>query len=263
MSVDVQMEFAVEMSCSACSNAVKKALQDCAVKIVSIDIDKQTVLVQTNQSIQKIQDIIESTGKRAVLMGQGPSIGGKHLGAAVAEMSGPSVKGIIRLLQLDEENCLVQGTLDGLVPGEHGLNIHEFGDLSNGCANCGDHYNPYGKSHGDRGDQERHVGDLGNILADKNGRSVFHFLDDQVKVWDIIGRSMVVHENPDLGHRNEPSSSTLNGNSGPGLACGIVARSAGLLENTKRICACDGVVIWEERNVPAAGTERSLFAQKT
>ena len=40
---------------------------------------------------------------------------------------------------------------------------------------------------------------------------------------------------------------TRDGNCGTGVACGIIARSAGLGENTKKICACDGVsamVIW-------------------
>ena len=40
------------------------------------------------------------------------------------------------------------------------------------------------------------------------------------------------------------------------LACGIISRSAGLFENTKKICACDGVTLWEERNRPLAGPNR-------
>lgn len=40
------------------------------------------------------------------------------------------------------------------------------------------------------------------------------------------------------------------------LACGIIARSAGLFQNSKRICACDGVVVWDERDVPVAGAGR-------
>lgn len=35
-------------------------------------------------------------------------------------------------------------------------------------------------------------GDLGEIDVDTNGRSVFRKTDDIVKVWDIIGRSLVV-----------------------------------------------------------------------
>ena len=38
--------------------------------------------------------------------------------------------------------CIVEGTLDGLEPGEHGLAVHEAGDVSRGCHSLGDHYNP-------------------------------------------------------------------------------------------------------------------------
>lgn len=31
------------------------------------------------------------------------------------------------------------------------------------------------------------------------------------------------------------------------LACGIIARSSSLFQNTKKICACDGLTIWDER----------------
>lgn len=41
------------------------------------------------------------------------------------------------------------------------------------------------------------------------------------------------------------------------LVCGIIARSAGLFQNPKQICACDGVTLWEERDRPIAGKGRS------
>lgn len=55
------------------------------------------------------------------------------MGAAVCMMAseGPVV-GLIRMVQLNGETCLIEGTVDGLKPGDHGLNIHEFGDISNG-----------------------------------------------------------------------------------------------------------------------------------
>lgn len=43
------------------------------------------------------------------------------------------------------------------------------------------------------------------------------------------------------------------------LACGIIARSAGIFQNFKRICACDGVTIWDEREKPLAGGSRGNF----
>lgn len=47
------------------------------------------------------------------------------------------------------------------------------------------------------------------------------------------------------------------------LACGIIARSAGLFKNPKQICACDGVTIWEERDRPIAGKGRSKASTET
>ncbi|XP_020604272.1 copper chaperone for superoxide dismutase-like, partial [Orbicella faveolata] len=97
----------------------------------------------------------------------------------------------------------------------------------------------------------KHVGDLGNILADKNGRASFRLEDKTVKVWDIIGRSLVVHHGEDdLGRANN-ALSEITGNSGPGLSCGIIARSAGLFQNTKKFCACDGKILWEDKPLSA------------
>jgi copper chaperone for superoxide dismutase len=65
--------------------------------------------------------------------------GGGNLGAAVAMLGDASgcgfgiLKGVIRFLQTDENTCVVDGTLDGLSPGLHGLHIHECGDISQGC----------------------------------------------------------------------------------------------------------------------------------
>lgn len=47
--------------------------------------------------------------------------------------NGSGVFGVIRFFQKQNDVCIIDGTIDGLVPGEHGLHIHEFGDLSDGC----------------------------------------------------------------------------------------------------------------------------------
>ena len=31
------------------------------------------------------------------------------------------------------------------------------------------------------------------------------------------------------------------------LTCGIIARSAGLFQNSKKFCACDGKILWEDK----------------
>lgn len=171
------------------------------------------------------------------------------------------IKGVIRfsLPANEAHGCVVDGVIDGLTSGQHGIHIHECGDISNGCKNLGQHYNPRKTRHGspDNSADQRHVGDLGNIEADSSGRATFRFTDKLVSVGDIIGRSIVVTENADDFGCGNNEQSLIDGNSGAILAFGIIARSAGILQNFKKICACDGVTIWDERDKPAAGSKRS------
>lgn len=61
------------------------------------------------------------------------------LGVAVAMLSGPGpVQGVVRFLQLPENRCLIDGTIDGLEPGAHGLHVHELGDLTRDCMRYAD-----------------------------------------------------------------------------------------------------------------------------
>ena len=75
---------------------------------------------------------------------------------------------------MSEDSCVIEGTVDGLCPGEEGLAIHETGDTSRDCASLGNHYNRRGIRHGSpvNGRGDRHVGDLGNV-AEYDGRAMF------------------------------------------------------------------------------------------
>ncbi|KAG8041681.1 hypothetical protein G9C98_000679 [Cotesia typhae] len=246
-----KIEFAVNMTCEKCVNAIKNCLSnDKDIIKLDVSLDRGTVLVETKLPYTVIQEKIESLGKRAVLKGFGDG------SSAVSMIGGTSgfsrnlnTQGVIRFIET-EKGCLVDGTIDGLSPGAHGLHIHECGDISNGCESVGSHLNPYNCSHGGPQDDisNKHMGDLGNIIADKAGRALFRFQNNDIKVSDIIGRSLVVTENEDDLGKGQNLNSKIDGNSGSKIACGIIARSCGIFENVKKICSCDGKTLWDERD---------------
>eukprot|EP00057_Strongylocentrotus_purpuratus_P019570 XP_011674044.1 PREDICTED: LOW QUALITY PROTEIN: copper chaperone for superoxide dismutase [Strongylocentrotus purpuratus] len=257
MATPSQMEFAVQMTCNSCVEAIQKSLDGIeGIQGVDINLSKEQVVVTTVLPTSRVIELLESTGRRAVLKGQGSNETGAHLGAAVAMLeTGDPVRGVVRLLQVAQETCIIDGTIDGLSPGEHSLRVHQYGDISDGCASCGNIFDARGFLHGEKAGEQKAAGDLGVIVAGDNGRSTFRMENGQVKVWDVIGRSMVVGAGSDV-------TAEIGAKFGLGIACGIIARSAGLFENTKKICACDGITLWDERNVPIAGKERSEYARK-
>ena len=134
-----------------------------------------------------------------------------------------SVKGTILLKQAGSGPTLVVGKITGLTPGKHGLHIHEFGDLSQGCDSAGGHFNPDNVDHGDL--SNGHVGDLGNIVADENGIANIGIAADRITLRgerSVVGRSIVIHSNEDDLGRGGNDESLKTGNAGDRLACGVI-----------------------------------------
>jgi Cu-Zn family superoxide dismutase len=134
--------------------------------------------------------------------------------------------GTVRFSQKNPDGpVVVKGEISGLTPGKHGFHVHEFGDNTNGCTSAGAHFNPFGLTHGAPEDRERHVGDLGNVVADESGVAKFELTDKLLNLTgpnSIIGRTVVVHELvDDLGKGGHEFSKTT-GNAGGRLACGVI-----------------------------------------
>ena len=149
--------------------------------------------------------------------------------------------------------CIMQGKCDGYIELEeygkkrvkltlnisnldpysiHAFHIHETGDMRNGCMSLKAHYNPHNKNHGGLDDKDRHVGDFGNIVADKDGNVKQTFMSDLVKLkgkTSVIGRSFVIHEGVDDLGKGGNEESLKTGNAGARIGCGVI----GYAENSK------------------------------
>lgn len=110
--------------------------------------------------------------------------------------------------------------LTGLAPGKHGFHVHQYGDCSMMDGKCaGGHFNPDGAPHGSPLEARRHVGDLGNVVADENGRAVYKRVDQLISFSgprSIIGRSIIVHAGED------DLTSQPSGDAGARVGCGVI-----------------------------------------
>lgn len=132
---------------------------------------------------------------------------------------GNEVHGTVTFEQSDS-GVVVNVKIEGLTPGKHGFHIHEFGDCSaSDGTSAGGHFNPTGMEHGSPMGEMRHVGDLGNLEANAEGKAEYMHVDSHLKLNganSIIGRSIIVHADED-DLKTQPT-----GNAGARVACGSI-----------------------------------------
>ncbi len=141
---------------------------------------------------------------------------------AVAELHGTKGNNVSGIVTFTKEGNLIKVVADikGLKPGKHGFHIHEYGDCSSGDGtSAGGHFNPDNVQHGAPDKSMSHVGDLGNIEADKDGNAHLEMTDSLLSFSgprSIIGRGVIVHAAED------DLTSQPAGNAGPRVACGVI-----------------------------------------
>lgn len=122
------------------------------------------------------------------------------------------------------EGTIVAARVNGLPQGEmpcgervFGFHVHQGASCSGTpeepFANAIGHYNPYGCMH------PQHAGDLPPLFGDSKGYAMTIFYTDRFVPEEVIGRVVIIHDNPD-DFKTQPS-----GNSGAMIACGEIMKS--------------------------------------
>lgn len=127
----------------------------------------------------------------------------------------PGIHGQVRFYQ-EPDHVLVMADVAGLPQnsktGFFGFHIHEGSNCGGaGFPQTGAHYNP------NNADHPSHAGDLPPLMM-QQGHAHLAVRTDRFRVRDILGRTVVIHDNPDDFH-TQPA-----GNSGSKIACGVIGR---------------------------------------
>ena len=138
---------------------------------------------------------------------------------AVAQIHGgmeaPQLSGCVQFYQ--ESGCVfIVAALSGLTKesktGFFGFHIHQGEDCSGtDFSETGSHYNPAGREH------PKHAGDLPPLL-ECQGNAYLSVRTDRFSVNEIVGRTVVIHSDPDDFH-TQPA-----GNAGKKIACGVICK---------------------------------------
>lgn len=134
--------------------------------------------------------------------------------SAVSIFDTSSIKGVLRFCSIpNQQGIVIDGVVDGLEAFKNlDISIFEYGDI---------------------------MGDMGEVFknssyaatTNQQGRAAVRTVDNQLSVSELIGRGVCV---------------TSEGKK----SCGVIARSAGIFQNYKRLCLCSGKVLWDERDLP-------------
>lgn len=130
-------------------------------------------------------------------------------------------RGIVRFTQR-QDSTLITVDAKHVKEGLHGFHVHQSGDLSEGCTSLCSHYNPENVSHGGLHSRIRHRGDLGNVRADAKGEIKQSLKCSRITVQEIIGRSVIIHDQEDDLGRGENAESKKTGNAGKRILCGVI-----------------------------------------
>ena len=145
----------------------------------------------------------------------------KQATAAISSASGSEVTGTAVLKQSGDSITLTV-EIQNATPGLHAVHIHEKGDCSSPDGkSAGGHWNPTEVAHGEWGEGEFHLGDIGNMTVGDDGAGKIELTTDQWEmgtgsIRDIVGKGIIVHAGAD-DFTSQPS-----GAAGARIGCGAI-----------------------------------------
>uniref|UniRef100_A0A1I8H6T2 HMA domain-containing protein n=1 Tax=Macrostomum lignano TaxID=282301 RepID=A0A1I8H6T2_9PLAT len=175
-----KLQFAVNMTCQSCADSVSRVLSShqpaSDFADIRIQLTEQRVILRTSLHVDSVLELLETTGCRAVLQGVGTAsqgMRGQDFASGVVQLESvyttntSSVQGVVRILQPDDQQCLFDGTVDGLERDSwYSLEVRQGGDLSGGSDTCGPVYND-GSDDAQRLHGNSNAYGLTSVLADE------------------------------------------------------------------------------------------------
>uniref|UniRef100_A0A1I8FFT0 CST complex subunit CTC1 n=1 Tax=Macrostomum lignano TaxID=282301 RepID=A0A1I8FFT0_9PLAT len=305
-----KLQFAVNMTCQSCADSVSRVLSSHQPASDFADIRIQLTEQRSSCALRCTLTQCWScwrppaVGLCCKALAQPAGHAGQDFASGVVQLESvyttntSSVQGVVRILQPDDQQCLFDGTVDGLERDSwYSLEVRQGGDLSGGSDTCGPVYND-GSDDAQRLHGNSNAYGLTSVLADeltcprphlvpvasgflsndlrplsglqngpprppprltavadfafsfatpptyliwnsdeslRTGRSSLHWasgrlrfslISNRLRLWNLVGRCLTVSKSAGCSENV--------------CAAGIVARSAGLFANDKRICSCDG-----------------------
>ena len=128
-------------------------------------------------------------------------------------------------ISFEQDNNEVEMELELSFPSKAGqtvaVHIHEHGDCGNAGSDAHGHWNPTKSNHGKWGQGQFHLGDIGNVTLDANGKGKMEL---ETSLWsvgtgatnDVVGKAIMVHDKAD-DFTTQPT-----GDAGARIGCGVI-----------------------------------------
>lgn len=137
--------------------------------------------------------------------------------AVIHPLSDSDVSGTVHFTKASN-GVKVEVIIKGLSETKHGFHIHQYGDCTEpDGSSAGGHFNPEGHYHSGPEMQNRHMGDMGNIVTDPgNPITTYSYTDKKIDLNMILGRAIIIHA------KEDDLTSQPTGAAGGRLACGVI-----------------------------------------